>query len=36
VARQLFPDRESAVRSLIPHGAACVAITLVLLRLFTG
>lgn len=36
VARQLFPDRESAIRSLIPHGAACVAITLVLLRLFTG
>ena len=36
VARQLFPNRLSALRSLIPHGVACVAITLVLLRLFVG
>jgi polyferredoxin/plastocyanin len=36
VARQLFPDRSSALRSLLPHAAACVAITLVLLRLFVG
>ena len=36
IARDLFPDRYSALRSLIPHGLACAAITAVLLRLFVG
>ncbi len=36
VARDLFPDRSAALRSLLPHGLACTAITAVLLRLFVG
>ena len=36
IARDLFPDRSAALRSLLPHGLACAAITIVLLRLFVG
>jgi hypothetical protein len=36
IARDLFPSRRAAVRSLIPHGVLCSAITLVLLRLYVG
>jgi hypothetical protein len=36
VARGLFPDRSATIRSLIPHGLACAAITAVMLRLFVG
>ncbi|MCJ7753964.1 MAG: hypothetical protein MUP13_05340, partial [Thermoanaerobaculales bacterium] len=36
IARDLFPDRSAALRSLLPHGLACAAITVVLLRLFVG
>jgi ferredoxin len=36
VARSLFADRSTAVLSLVPHGVACTAITIVLLRLFVG
>ena len=36
VARQLYPHAGTAVRSLLPHGAMCVAITMVLLRLYVG
>ena len=36
VARGLYPDRSTAVRSVIPHAAGCVAVTHVLLRLFVG
>ena len=36
IARDLFPDRSAALRSLVPHGFACAAITIVLLRLFVG
>jgi polyferredoxin/plastocyanin len=36
VASDLFPDRSAAIRSLIPHGVMCAAITVVMLRLFVG
>lgn len=36
IARQLYSDRRAALRSLIPHAAFCVAVTLVLLRLYVG
>jgi len=36
VARDLFPDRSIALRSLIPHGMMCTAITAVMLRLLVG
>jgi len=36
IARELFPERSAALRSLTPHGLACAAITVVLLRLFVG
>lgn len=36
IAYELFPERAAAARSLIPHGVVCVAITVVLLRLFVG
>jgi hypothetical protein len=36
VARGLFADPSAAIRSLIPHGLACAAITAVMLRLFVG
>ena len=36
IARDIFPDRLTAIRSLIPHALGCTAITLVLLRLFVG
>lgn len=36
IARDLFADRSSALRSLAPHGLACTAITVILLRLFVG
>lgn len=36
ISLELFPDRSTALRSLLPHGCACAAITAVLLRLFVG
>jgi ferredoxin len=36
IARELFPDRVSSVRSLLPHGVVCLGITVALLRLFVG
>jgi len=36
IARSLFPDRTAALRSLLPHGVACIAVTVILLRLFVG
>ena len=36
IARDLFPGRGAAVRSLLPHGLICTGVTLVLLRLFVG
>jgi hypothetical protein len=36
IARRLYPDRRAALLSLAPHGAFCVAVTLVLLRLYIG
>jgi len=36
IARELYPDRATAARSLVPHAVACLAVTLVLLRLFVG
>ena len=36
IAHRLYPTRPAAVRSLIPHSVACVAVTDVLLRLFVG
>lgn len=36
VARELFPADRAALRSLLPHGAFCTAVALVLLRLFAG
>jgi len=36
IARDLFPGRGAAARSLVPHGLICTGVTLVLLRLFAG
>jgi len=36
IACSLFRERADALRSLVPHGAACALITVVLLRLFAG
>ena len=36
VARDLFPAGRAALRSLLPHGALCTAIAVVMLRLFAG
>jgi len=36
IARELFPGRRAAARGLLPHAAVCLAITVVLLRLFVG
>jgi hypothetical protein len=36
VARDLCGASRSAVRSLLPHAAVCIALTLVLLRLYAG
>jgi ferredoxin len=36
VARDLCGASRAAVRSLLPHAAVCIAITLVLLRLYAG
>ena len=36
LATELFDSRGAAARSLVPHAALCIAITLVLLRLYVG
>jgi polyferredoxin/plastocyanin len=36
IARELYPDGAAAVRSLLPHAAMCVGVTVVLLRLYVG
>ncbi len=36
IARELFPTRAAAARSLIPHSVVCTLITVALLRLFVG
>lgn len=36
VMRELYGPGRDAVRALLPHAAACMAITLVLLRLYAG
>lgn len=35
-SNELFPAGRAALRSLLPHGAFCTAVALVLLRLFAG
>jgi ferredoxin len=36
IARELFPSRAAALRSLVPHALLCTAITIGLLRLYVG